>query len=172
MPRCNAADGGGVADESGDAFLSGNPAGYIADAIGRGQNATSALNDFRSDGGRFTTGDWYRLYGEVGAGLDNESIAADLDPYGMPGGGDYAEWAMGGGDRYATSINVYFRDRDTGTIGTKQYDYISDDPHTPAEAAAAAWDEYGDPENSNLYGQTLVGWSVKNVYQTVPWVGR
>lgn len=159
-------------DDSGAGFLSGNPAGYIANAIGEGTNATQALNQFRAEGGSFTTQSWYRLYGEVGASIANQTTAAGLDPYSVPNAGDYTQWSMQGGDQYATSVNVFFRDRDTGLIGSKQYDYISDSPHTPAEAAAAAWDDYGDPEAQGAYGQTLVGWSIKNVYQTVPWVGR
>lgn len=159
-------------DGAADKFLSGNPAGFIANAIGEGTNATQALNQFRDAGGSFTTASWYKLYGEVGDSLERQATAAGINPYALPNAADYGEWSMGAGGDYATSINVFFRDRDTGMIGSKQYDYISDDAHAPADAAAAAWDDYGDPDNANLYGQTLVGWSVKNVYQTVPWVGR
>jgi hypothetical protein len=144
----------------------------MVDAIGRDLNPTAALNEYRENGGSFTTQSWYRLYGEVGASIENQTTAAGLDPYAVPNAGDYTEWSMGQGGGYATSVNVFFRDRDDGSIGYKQYDYITDEPHTPADAAAAAWDDYGDEETQNAYDQTLVGWSVRNVYQTVPWVGR
>lgn len=159
-------------DDAGDRFLSGNPAGFIASKIGEGVGSTAALNQFREAGGSFRTQDWYRLYGEVGASIANQDVAAGVNPYAVPSAGDYTEWSMGAGGRYATSVNVLMRDKGSGDMESQQFDYVTDEPHSPAEAAAAAWDVYGDPDAQSAYERTAVGWTVRNVYKTVPWVGR
>jgi hypothetical protein len=64
-------------------------------------------------------------------------------------------------------VNVQYVDVDTGLIGTKQFMYVTDEPHTPLEAQQAAWDEYSDPDAIEAYGQRPVGTTTRNVYQTV-----
>lgn len=147
----------------------GNPAGFIVGAINEGQSATAALGAFRQAGGEMRTQTWYRLFGETQASIAARPEAAALDPFQVPQAGDYTEWAMGPGGQYVTTVDVLFRDVDTGLIGRKQYMYKTDDPHSPAEAQLAAWGDMGDPENEAQYGQAMLGAVTRNVYLTVPW---
>lgn len=145
----------------------GNPAGYIAGKIGEGVGSTEALADYRDAGGAIRTQTWYRLYGEVSDSLARSGAAGSLDPDRIPDAGDYSTWTMGQGGQYATQVQVYFRDIDTGLVGTSFYTYVTNDPHTPGEAEQAAFDEYSDPDNATNYDQSVLGTSTVNVYQTI-----
>lgn len=158
-----------MADQFAPGVNIGNPAGYIKGLINEGESATSGLDIFRSDGGAIRTQTWFQLYGEVNASMIRAGDAAGLDPYVLPGPSDYSEWAMGTGGQYVTQVNVFVVDRDTGLVGTINYTYVTDEPHTPAEAEAAAFDEYSDADTQDSYGQTVQGTSTANVYRTVSW---
>jgi hypothetical protein len=162
-----------MADEFAPGVNVGNPSGFIAGKINDGVTSTAALRDFRQAGGAMRTQTWYRLYGEVTDALARAPQAASLDPYQLPDPSAYATWAMGPGGQYVTSVTVQFRDKDTGALGSKQYLYKTDEPHTPAEAQAAAFDEYSDPDNiapgGSGEGQIPIGTMTKNIYVTVPW---
>lgn len=155
----------------GDAFdpgaSTGNPAGFIVDAIKRGVGSTAALGEYAEAGGEIRRQTWFRLYGEVTDALARSESAAALDPFQLPDPSAYATWTMGSGGQYATQVQVFFRDVDTGLIGTSQYTYVTDEPHTPAEAEAAAFDEYNDPDNASDYGQAILGTATSNVMQTI-----
>ena len=84
-----------MADEFGFGFSTGNPAGYVKAAIAEGWSASEALTTYRADGGQTNTQAWYRLYGEVGAAVDNAGVAQALDPFAIPNGADYSTWTMG-----------------------------------------------------------------------------
>lgn len=144
----------------------GNPVSYIAEAQGLGWTQSETLRTFRADGAEMATQTFGRLWHEIADSSARQSDAASLDPMALPGPNDYATWTMGKGGEYATSVNVLFRDVDTGLIGTKQFLYKTADPHTPAEAQQAAWDEFSDPDNEQLYGQVALGVSTRNVFQT------
>lgn len=144
----------------------GNPAGYMVGAIQEGTSATAALNAFRDEGGEIRNETWYRLYGEVGDALNKSALAGQLDPYQIPAQSDLAPWTMGRGGEYATQVQVFFRDKDTGLIGHKEFTYTSSVPHTPAEAELAAFDEYGDQEVADQYDQAVLGTMTSNVFQT------
>lgn len=145
----------------------GNPAGYISGLIGEGTGSTEGLADFRDAGGAIRTQTWYRLWGEVTDSLARSGVAGQLDPDQLPDPAAYGTWTMGPGGQYATQVQVYFRDVDTGLVGTSFYTYVTDDPHTPGEAEAAAFDEYSDPDNATNYDQSVLGTSTVNVYQTI-----
>lgn len=150
-----------------DSASTGNPAGFIVGAIGDDMSSTQALAAYRDAGGSIRTQTWYRLYGEVTDALARSPGAMALDPDAIPGANDYATWTMGGGGQYATQVQVYFRDVDTGLVGTTNYTYVTDVPHTPGEAEAAAFDEYSDPDNAGDYGQVVLGTATSNVFRTI-----
>lgn len=149
----------------------GNPAGFIAGAINEGMGSNEALRAFQEAGGAMRRQTFQRLYGEVTATIANQPDTMARDPFELPSAGDYTPWAMGKGDKYATSVNVLFRDTDTGIVGTKQYLYVTDDPHTAAEAELAAWDDMGDSHNEKFYGQKMLGSITKNQYKTTAYEG-
>lgn len=150
----------------------GNPAGFIADKLREGTGATRALDEFREAGGEMRRQSWFRLYGQVSDTLARSPESEALDPRALPDSSAYGEWAMGAGGQYASQVNVMFRDVESGVIGTAQYTHISDDPHTPEEAIAAAVDVYGDEETAGRYEQAILGGVVTNVWQTVPFDAR
>lgn len=156
-----------MANEFDPGASTGNPAGFIADAIKRGVGSTASLGDYLEAGGEIRRQTWFRLYGEVSNALARSESAQALDPYQVPDQGQYATWTMGRGGDYATHVKVFFRDRDTGLIGSKDYDYVSPDPHAPAEGEAAAYDEYSDPDAADEYGQQVLGTITTNVFQTI-----
>lgn len=164
-----------MSDEYDGPTIPGNPSGYIVGAINEGTSATSALNAYRGDGGSIRTQTWYRLFGEVSNALASEPAAAALDPYQLPSASDYAQWSMGPGGEYVTSVRVFFKDQDTGLIGSKLYDYKTAEPHTPFEAQLAAETDYFSPENTEIgqsgEGQQFLMTTIHNVYFTTPYGG-
>jgi hypothetical protein len=153
---------------SADAFSTGNPAGFMAYHVSIGSSAREARDDYRSQGG--TTGDtaWNRMYGQVSDTLARIPDQAALDPGTLPSAGDYGEWAMGRGGQYATQVAMQLTDQETGLSFISQYTYLTDDPHTPAEAQDAAIDAFGDPDALDQYAQTMGGAFAIHLWQTVP----
>lgn len=149
----------------------GNPAGYIRGLIGEGYSARAGLEAFRGEGGAIRDSRWYALYGQVSDTLARQSEVAGLDPNVIPGPGDYGEWEMGRGGQYATQVSVHVIDRETDLWTTRQYTYVTSDPHTPAEAEAAAMDEFGDPDVESEYGETVYGAIANGLWITRPYGG-
>lgn len=149
----------------------GNPAGFVAGAINEGMGSNAAHRAFSEAGGAMRRQTFQRLYGEVYASVANQPEAMGRDPYEMPSASDLTEWSMGDGGKYATSVNVIFRDVDTGIVGTKQYLYVTDEMHSSAEAQLAAWNDMGDEETEAQYGQKMMGALTKMQYVTVPYGG-
>jgi len=156
-----------VAEDFSPGSTPGNPAGFIVGKLNEGASARSALADFRAAGGAIGNETWFRLYGEVNDALAKSALAGSLDPFAIPSAADYASWTMGTGGQFATQVQVFFRDKDTGLIGHKEYTYKDAVPHTPAEGEQAAMDEYGDEETADNYDQAVLGTIVTNVFQTV-----
>lgn len=143
-----------------DAFDFGpdNPAGFIRGLINEGEGPTAGLGLFREAGGRINDSRWFSLYGQVNDTIDREPGVLGMDPFTLPSMSDYGEpWAAGKGGQFATQVEVQIVDRDTGLWITKQHTYITDEPHTPAEAEADAFDVFGDPDTENEYGETVMG---------------
>jgi len=160
-----------MADEFSPGTSWGNPVGYIAEAQNLGWSATETLTTFRADGATMSTQSWYRLWGEVADSITRQPATAALDPFALPSAGDYSTWTMGRGGEFVTSVNVYYRDVDTGLVGTQQFLYKSDEAHAPAEAEAAAWADYSDPDAEQQYGRVALGTATKQIYVTQPFRG-
>lgn len=146
----------------------GNPAGFIADQIRSGVNATNALEGFREAGGGMRRQSWFRLYGEVADSIARSPEAAALDPAAYPDAENYGEWAAGQGGQYATQVNIMIRDRASGVVGSAPYTHITDDPHTPDEAIAAGVDLYSNDDAAQRYDQQILGGVVTGIWQTIP----
>lgn len=135
----------------------GNPSGFIRGLLGEEVGPTAGLRAYREAGGAIQDSRWFSLYSATSntvAGLP-ESLA--LDPYSLPSGDDYEVWALGRGGQYMSQVEVQVYDRDTGNILTKQHTYVTDEPHTAAEAELDAFDQFGDPDVENAYGETVLG---------------
>lgn len=144
----------------------GNPAGFLVAKINEGLGPYQALQAFREAGGSMRSQTFSRLYGEVAGSLANEKTIGDLDPYRLPDPARYSPWTLGNGGEYVTSVNVFFRDRDTGIIGSKPYDYKTAEPHAPGEAEMAAYDDFAENSDESNYNQVIVGTTVRNIYET------
>lgn len=147
----------------------GNPAGFIRGSILDGLSARASLAAFREAGGAMRDEYFRQLYGEITNSIARSPAAAALDPFSIPNASDYATWSMGSGGQFATQVQVLFRDKDTGIIGSKEYTYVTDYAHTPAEAMQAGIDEFGDVDDVNEYEQVMYGSSFSNVFQTQAW---
>lgn len=156
----------------GGPFDTGNPAGFVKQLIQQGYNATQGLGEFRAAGGRIRDSRWFSLYGQVDDTIRRTPETLALDPNQLPGPNDYGVWAMGRGNQYATQVSVTILDRDTGLMTTRQHTYITDLPHTPAEAEADAIDMFGDPDTESAYGETVMGATAVHVWQTVPYASQ
>lgn len=149
--------------------IPGNPSGYIRSLIQSDVGPTEGLRNFRDAGGSIQDSRWFDLYHQVDATLADNPTALGLDPLSLPGPGDYTTWALGRGGQYMTQVEVQVRDRDTGFFLTKQYTYVTDQPHTAAEAEDDAFDLFGDPDTENAYGETVMGAIAVTFAQTVPY---
>lgn len=156
-------------EDFGDGTDLGNVSGFMAAQIRDGLSANEGLRQFREAGGAMRRDYWLQGYGEVRDVLSREDSAASLNPDALPDGTDYGEWAMGTGGQYATQVTVFTRDIETGTVIPQQYTYVTDDPHTPAEAEANAIADFADAEAVSEYGQAVQGAVTTAVFSTVPW---
>ena len=152
----------------GETPVPGNPAGFIAYHVSIGSSASEALREWRDLGGTSGDAKWFQLYGQVTDTMMRTPDMAALDPASLPSAADYGEWSMGRGGQYATQVNVTYIDEETGLRAQQPFTYITDEPHTPEEAEAAAVDEYGSEENTEQYGQTVTGAYTIHVWQTTP----
>lgn len=135
----------------------GNPAGYIRGLLQEGTAPTAGLRAYREDGGRIQDSRWFSLYGQVADTAARLPEQLAIDPFNVPGPADYTTWSMGRGGQYMTQVEVQVVDRDTGLWFTKQHTYVTDEPHTAAEAEADAFAVFGDPDVENNYGETVMG---------------
>lgn len=153
----------------------GNPAGFIAQAIGEGRSATETYNALVESGAGIRAEYFYQLYGQVSDALATEPAAMALDPFAIPDAQAYSTWSMGAGGEYVTSVRVWWREAGTDAIGTKLYDYKSTEPHTPMEAILAANQDYFSDDVTEPGGsgedQVFLGATTHQVYTTTPWEG-
>lgn len=155
--------------ESDSGFPTGNPAGFIRGLINEGEGPTAGLSIFRDAGGHIQDSRWFELYGQVNDTIARVPEALGLDPFSTPGPSDYTEWSLGRGGQFMTQVEVQIRDRDTGLWFTKQHTYVTDEPHTPAEAEEDAFAMFGDPDVENTYGETVMGALAVTFAQTIPY---
>lgn len=147
-------------------YDTGNPSGFIKQLILGGYKAREGLGVFREAGGQIRDSRWYSLYGNIDDSIRRAPDHLALDPNQLPGPNDYGVWAMGRGGQYATQVKVQILDRDTGLWTERQHTYVTDLPHTPAEAEADAIDMFGDPDAEAAYGETVMGATTTNVWRT------
>lgn len=145
----------------------GNPSGYIRGLLSEEIGPTAGLAAFREAGGAIQDSRWFALYSQVASTQSNLPESLALDPYSTPGAGDYEEWALGKGRQYMSQVELQIYDRDTGEILSRQYTYVTDEPHTAIEAEQDAFDLFGDPETQNDYGETVLGALTTTMARTV-----
>lgn len=147
----------------------GNPAGFIRGLINEGERPTAGLDIYREAGGHIQDARWFSLYQQVANTYNDRPAMLGLDPYSAPGPTDYETWAFGRGGQYATQVQMQMVERDTGEFVTMQYTHLTDEPHTPAEAEAAAWDSFDPEVTGSDWDQTMMGATFTAVARTVPY---
>lgn len=147
----------------------GNPAGYIRGLINDNIRPTAGLDMYREDGGKIMDGRWFALYQQVNSTYADRPEMLGLDPFSVPGPTDLETWNLGRGGQYATQVQIQVIDRDTGLWFTKQHTYVTDEPHTAADAEADAFAMFGDPDTENQYGETVMGALAVTFAQTIPY---
>lgn len=135
----------------------GNPSGFIRGLLGEEVGPTAGLVAFREAGGAIQDSRWFSLYSQVANTAADLPASLALDPFSLPSGDDYETWALGRGGQYMSQVELQVYDRDTGEILSRQYTYVTDEPHTAAEAELDAFDLFGDPDTQNDYGETVLG---------------
>lgn len=158
-----AGDGG---DEPG--LNIGNRAGYVAGLLREGQSANQILGTLRDAGVGMRRANGLKLISQVRDSLTREPVIAGLRGDQLPDAAQYGTWAMGRGGQYATKVAVYGVGRETGIATKSFYTHVSNEPHTPEEAAAAAIDVFTDADAQDRYGQTITGALPGMMWQTVP----
>lgn len=147
----------------------GNPSGFIRGLLGEETGPTQGLREYREAGGEIRDSRWFSLYGQVQSTYAARPDQLGLDPYSIPGPESYETWELGKGGQYATQVQVQVYDRDTGEFLTKQYTYVTDVPHSAAEAEENAFSEFGDPEVESDYGETVMGALAVTYAVTIPY---
>lgn len=150
--------------------IPGNPTGFIRDLQAEGEGPTAGLRLFRDAGGSIQDARWFDLYRQTADTLANTPATVGLDPYSVPGPGEYSTWAWGRGDQYMTQVNLSIYDRDLDTYLTQPYTYVTDEPHTPAEAEDAAIDQFDPLNTGSDFNQVVYGAVATDVARTVAYV--
>ncbi len=147
----------------------GNPAGFIRGLLNEGENQTNGLDIYRQAGGHIQDSRWAQLYRQVASTYADRPAQLGLDPFSIPGAGDYETWEFGKGGQFATQVQIQVFDRDLGQFVTKQYTHVTNVPHTAAEAEQAAIDQF-DPENTGAdYNEIMMGAVATSFATTVPY---
>jgi hypothetical protein len=147
----------------------GNPAGFIRGLLNEGETPTAGLAIYREAGGHIQDSRWFAMYRQVADTYADRPAMLGLDPFSLPGPEQYVEWRMGQGGQYATQVQIQILDRDTGDWLTKQFTYVTDQPHTAAEAERDAWDQF-DPLNTGAdYNEVMMGAVAVTFAQTIPY---
>lgn len=158
------------AEPVGEVNLGANQAGWIARMLRDGQSANSILRTFQDAGAGMRREYGLNLIRQVRASISDHPELGALEPGALPTAEQYSTWAMGSGGQYATSVTVAFRDVETGLAGVQPFTYVTDEPHTPEEAAQAAIDTYSEGEETDDYNRRIMGALPGTMYATVPWV--
>lgn len=147
--------------------IPGNPSGFIRSLQAEGEGPTAGLRIFRDAGGSIQDSRWFDLYHQVADTLASTPQTLGLDPFSVPGPGEYETWQLGPGNQYMTQVDVTLYDKDLGEMLTKPYTYVTDDPHTIADAEDAAISEF-DPDNTGSdFNQVMMGALATTVARTV-----
>lgn len=147
----------------------GNRAGYVAGLIREGLSANKILSTLREAGAGMQRAAGLRLVGQVRDSLARSPEIQAMRGDQLPTGDQYGTWAMGRGGQYATNVAIYSIDRGSGVALTSFFTHVTNEPHTPEEAAQAGIDLYTDAGADDRYGQRVVGALPGNMWQTVPY---
>lgn len=148
-----------------------NAAGFMGYQVSIGSSASEALREWRDLGGTATDANWYRLYGQVTDTVLRTPDFLALDPNAVPSSSELGTWSAGGGGMFATQVQVFAVDQETGLATTLQYTYLTDHAHSKEEAEDAALAAFGSDEAEEMYGQDVQGALAIHGWQTVPWEG-
>lgn len=145
----------------------GNPSGFIRGLLGEEVGPTAGLRAYREAGGAIQDSRWFSLYSQVSSNIAAQPEMLALDPYSVPSESDMGTWQLGRGGGYLSTVNVQIYDRDTGFLIDKTHFYVTDEPHTAADAEADAFDMFGDPDTENNYGETVLGALQTGTFRTI-----
>lgn len=147
----------------------GNRAGYIAGLLREGKSANAILRELQAAGGGIQRQAGLRLVAQVRDTLSRAPDAGNFAGNQLPDAGQYGTWAMGRGGQYATQVAVYLQDRDNGDSIKQFYTHVSNEPHTPEDAANAAIDLFSQTDDDSEYDQRVMGAMPGTMWQTVPY---
>lgn len=145
-------------------------AAFIRSAIGEGMGVTAARQAMREGGiGRMSNETFGQLYGQIRDAVGMRSAIAGMDYAALPGAELYTEWAAGAAGRHASFVDVYVRPIGQGELTSKWYQHVTDAPHTPAEAIAAAIQNIqgGAETGRTPSGEVIEGAAVTSITRTI-----
>lgn len=145
----------------------GGPA-LVASAIKQGISRTAGLREYRAAGGAIRTQTWYRLWGEAEEALAGrlDETLAPLDA--PPTRAELTPWSTSRSENFATQVEVFVRDRETGLVSTKPYTHFADEPIVRQDAIEAAIEAYGSASAQDRYGEVVMGAVTVGQYETIP----
>jgi hypothetical protein len=144
----------------------GNRAGYIAELVREGYSANKILGTLRDLGAGMQRSAGLKLVSQVRESMDKAPGIAGLRGDQLPSADQYGTWQMGRGGQYATNVAVYSIDKDTGASIKSFYTHVTNEPHTPEEAAQAGIDLYTNDDAAQRYGQRVTGALPGMMWQT------
>lgn len=147
----------------------GNRAGYVAELLREGNSANSILRTLQESGADMQRQAGLRLVAQVRDSMQRSAEIQSLPGNQLPSADQYGTWAMGRGGQYATQVAVYLLDRDTGESIKAFYTHVTNEPHTPEDAANAAIDVFNTSDEESEYNQRVVGALPDNMWTTVPY---
>lgn len=121
-----------------------NVGAFLTGAIEEGLSARQALIRFREAGMRMSNESFRQLYAETRDIIGDRDYLAALDYDAIPEGEQLGTWAMGEGGQFATFVTSFVRRVGERELEQRYYTFITDEPHTAADAIAAAQDFYTD----------------------------
>lgn len=140
----------------------GNPSGFIADAVRRGLSARSAVAEFRGAGGAIGNETFRKLYGQVRDSLARVPDLAGMSTSGRPGLDQFQATPWGQDGKLLYQFDMYARPEGTSEVGATPFSFVSDRRISVDEAMAIALDTWesgapGTGDNETVLGAQLVG---------------
>lgn len=146
----------------------GNRAGYIAGLLREGMSANGILRTLADNGAGIQRQAGLRLVAQVRDTIQRTPDLQSLRGNALPGAEKYGTWAMGRGGQFATNVAVFSQERESGVSIKSFFSHVTNEPHTPEEAANAAIQSFTDDDAESRYGQRVTGALPGAMWQTVP----
>jgi hypothetical protein len=143
----------------------GDPMAFAIEAVNEGLSSRAALAAVRDAGWAISNERWASAYRNAGAaidlagGLGSVNYAQQLSPE------MHAQWAAGQPGQYAYKVTMMARDPATGLVAQIPQMVASDVPLSPGEATQQVYDEWSDPENTNVYDLEPIGGVLTGAYR-------